>query len=380
MDFSLDEDQSLLKDSVARFVEAEYPMDKRKKLVTEGGGFSEAHWNTFAEMGWLMASVPEEFGGLGLGAVENGIIMEEFGRGLVVEPFLAVAILAARTLAASSPTGAAAEILSEIGTGAARPVLAHGEAGAFGEVAWVETRAEKSGNGWKLDGRKTLVVGGPFATHFLVSARISGGPGDEDGLGLFLVTPDAAGLERIDLRLADSSRASELVLNGVEVTADDLVGEAGGAFKAISKGYAYATAAICAEAVGAMDRSIWTTRDYLKVREQFGQPIGNFQALQHRMADMLIELELSRSQVFRALAYVESEPAIRDRAISSAKVQIGRSVKFVGGQSIQLHGGIGVTEEYSIGHYFKRLTMIDNAFGTVGVHLDRMARLERRAA
>lgn len=380
MDFTLSEEQQLLKDSVSRFLEREYDFESRRKLIVEGGGFSEKHWNTFAEMGWLMAGLPEEQGGLGGGAVENAIILEEFGKNLVVEPFLPIAILATRVLIASGGSEKTSDLVPQTATGEARPVLAHSEVDAFGEIAWVETRAERKDGGWSLTGRKSLVVGAPFASHFIVSARTSGAAGDEAGISLFLVAIDADKLTRIDVRLADSSRASELVLDGVAIEADNLIGAEGEGYAALADAYAHATVGIASEAVGAMDKALWTTRDYLKTRIQFGQPIGNFQALQHRMADMLIELEMARSQVFRALAFLDAEPAVRDKAVSSMKVQIGRSAKFVGGQAIQLHGGIGVTEEYLIGHYFKRLTMIDNAFGTVGIHLDRMARLDRAVA
>jgi alkylation response protein AidB-like acyl-CoA dehydrogenase len=379
MDFTLSEEQQLLKDSVARFIEKEYDFESRRKLIGQGGSFSKAHWQTFAEMGWLMVTLPEDKGGFGGGAIETAIIMEEFGKGLVIEPFLPVAVLAARILIAIGENRVADDLLPKVGVGEARPILAHGEVDAFGEIAWVETRAERIATGWRLTGRKSLVVGAPFATHFLISARTSGEAGDQTGISLFIVSPDIAGLERIDVRLADSSRAAELVLTGVELNESALIGSEGAAYAALSDAYAHATIASSAEAVGAMDKALWTTRDYLKTRQQFGQPIGNFQALQHRMADMLIELEMARSQVFRALAFLNANTRDRDKAVSSMKVQIGRSAKFVGGQSIQLHGGIGVAEEYLIGHYFKRLNMIDNAFGTVGVHLDRMARLDRGA-
>lgn len=374
MDFELNHEQVLLQDSVRRFVEKQYDFDTRRKLVREGGGFDPKHWAVFAELGWLAIGLPEEHGGLGGSAVELAIILEELGKGLVVEPFLPVAVLAAQALAASGVTGEAAQVLADIGTGTARPVLAHGEIDALGEIGFVETAAVRGGSGWSLTGRKSLVVGAPFATHYLVSARTSGAPDDLQGISLFLLQPGDAGLERIDVRLSDSSRASEIVLSAAEVPAARLIGTEGNAFAALATAHAHATTLICAEAIGAMDKALWITRDYLKTRQQFGQPIGNFQALQHRMADMLIELELSRAQLFAALAALGSAPAVRDRAVSSAKVQIGKAARLVGGQAIQLHGGIGITEEYVIGHYFKRLTMINNAFGNVGFHLDRMGR------
>jgi alkylation response protein AidB-like acyl-CoA dehydrogenase len=374
MEFGLSEEQQLLKDSIARYVEREYGFDKRHKLVTESGGFSAANWAIFAEMGWLMLGLPEEAGGLGGTPVDTAIVMEEFGKALVVEPYLPVAVMAARVLIEA---GADTSLIAAIGSGEARPVLAHSEVAAYGNLSWAEARAEQSGNGWRVRGEKSLVLAAPFATHFIVSARTAGAAGDADGIGLFLVAPDAAGLTRRDARLADSSRASELTFADCEAI---LIGGEGTGLPFVETAYAHATVALCAEAIGAMDKALWTTRDYLQTRQQFGVAIGTFQALQHRMADMLIELEMARSQVYRGLAYLGAERDQRDRAISSMKVQIGRSIKFTGYQAIQLHGGIGMTEEYQIGHYFKRLHMIDNALGTVGNHLDRIAGIERRAA
>jgi alkylation response protein AidB-like acyl-CoA dehydrogenase len=374
MEFSLSEEQQLLKDSVARFVEREYGFDKRQKLISEGGGFSTTNWRLFADMGWLMIGLPEAHGGLGGSPVDTAIIAEEFGKALVVEPFQHVAILAARVLIEA---GAEGGLIESIGTGKALPVVAHSEAGAHGVLQWVEARATQAGDVWRLSGTKSLVHAASVATHFIVSARTSGEAGDANGISLFLVSPNASGLTRKDARLADSSRASEISFANCEAA---LIGPEGAALPFIETATAHATVALCAEAVGAMDKALWTTRDYLQTRHQFGVAIGTFQSLQHRMADMLIELEMARSQVYRGLAYLGAEPNERNRAISSMKVQIGRSIKFTGYQSVQLHGGIGMTEEYLIGHYFKRLHMIDNALGSVGSHLDRMAGIERRAA
>jgi alkylation response protein AidB-like acyl-CoA dehydrogenase len=374
MEFGLSEEQQLLQDSVSRFVEREYGFEKRQKLVAETRAFSEANWTAFADMGLLMLGLPESAGGLGGTPIETAIVMTEFGRALVVEPFVPVAVLAACALIEA---GADTDLIAAIGTGEARPILAHGEVDAYGTLGWVETRAEPSGAGWRLTGHKSLVVAAHLATHFIISARISGGPGDAEGIGLFLAAPDAPGLTRRDARLADSSWAAELVLEGCEAI---LIGREGAALPIIETAYAHATVALAAEAVGAMEKAVWTTRDYLRTRQQFGVPIGSFQALQHRMADMLIELEMARSQVYRGLAYLDAAPSVRDKAISSMKVQIGRSVKFVGAQAVQLHGGMGMTEEYLIGHYFRRLFMIESAFGSTGVHLDRMAVLNRMAA
>jgi alkylation response protein AidB-like acyl-CoA dehydrogenase len=371
MEFSLSEDQQLLKDSIARFVEREYPFEQRQKLIMQGGGFSAANWRTFADMGWLMLGLPTDKGGLGGSAVDTAIIMEEFGKALVVEPFVPVAISAARILIEANESGG---LIEAIGSGGAMPVFAHSEAEAYGVLHWVACTAARSGGAWRLNGRKSLVSAGPFASHFIISARTSGATGDADGISLFLVAPDAQGLVRHDGRLADSSRASELTLTDCPAT---LLGPENAALPLIETCHAHTTIALCAEAVGAMDTALWTTRNYLQTRQQFGAAIGTFQSLQHRMADMLIELEMARSQVYRALAHLDADAATRDRAVSSMKVQIGRSAKFIGAQAVQLHGGMGMTEEYRIGHFFRRLFMIESACGTTGVHLGRMARLDR---
>jgi len=372
MEFEYNEVQAMLKDSIAKYLEKEYEIDKRRKLIHEGGGFSEAHWNNFVEMGWLGASLSEEEGGYGGNAIEAAIILEEFGKVLVVEPFLAVGVQAMQTLLGIG-NETSQVLVQEIISGDKRIVLAHSEPQARGAVDYVETTAESIDGGFRLQGTKSLVLGGPFAQQFIVSARTSGQAKDQDGITLFLLDANAAGITKRDFRLADGSRASELTLDNVEVAPEHVLGEVGNGYAALDRGWAHTIVGLCAEAVGAMDRALWITRDYLKTRKQFGQAIGNFQALQHRMADMLIELELSRSVLFRALAHLDADPVARAHAVSIAKIQIGKSAKFVGGNAIQLHGGIGVTEEYSIGQFFKRLTFIDNAFGTVQYHLKRVS-------
>ena len=377
MDFALTEEQQLLKDSIARFVERDYRFEQRRALA-RAGGFSADHWAHFAQMGWLMTAVPEGLGGIGGGAVEQGIVAEAFGSAMVLEPFVHVAVIARQALLDAG--GAHAEaLLPALCTGAARPVLAHGEDGAFGETAWVETRAERSGDGWVLSGGKSVVHAAPFATHFLVSARTGGAAADEAGISLFVVPADAPGLSRRDMRLSDNSRAADLTLDRLALPAGALLGTEGKGHAIIGAALAHGIVALGGEAVGAMNATLWMTRDYLNTRVQFGKPIGTFQALQHRMADMLIEVEMTRSQVYRAMAHLDAAPAVRDRAVSSLKVQIARSAKYVGGNAIQLHGGIGITEEYAVGHYFKRLTMIDNMFGNAGTHLDRMVALNAAA-
>ncbi|MCY1514178.1 putative acyl-CoA dehydrogenase fadE25 [compost metagenome] len=290
-----------------------------------------------------------------------------------------MAILAAQTLVATRDAKAA-PLLQALCLGEVLPVLAHEEVEARGNTALVQTRATAiGGDRWHLNGEKVAVVAGNVAELLIVSARTSGNPDSEQGISLFLVDPKAPGVERRDVRLIDNRWASHLYLRNVEVSQKNLLGVAGLGLAALRHGIEQATAALCAEAVGVMERSLWITRDYLKIRKQFGQLLGDFQSLQHRMSEMLIELELSRGMLHYALSSLDKGPVERTRALSAAKAHIGKSGHFVCGQAIQLHGGIGVTEEYVIGHYFKRMTLINNALGSSMHHFEQLAAQERSA-
>jgi alkylation response protein AidB-like acyl-CoA dehydrogenase len=369
MDFQLSEEQQMLKDSARRYLEERCAFAQRGK--DEGKA-----WGVFADMGWLGMSLPEEVGGLGSGVIEAAVLMEEFGRALCVEPYWAVAMLTAQTVLASGDAAKARQLLSPMIEGSARPVLAHTEAAARGNVAHVGTTATAAGAGcWRLAGHKIAVVGANLADQLIVSARTAGAHGDEHGISLFVVDPKSPGVSVAAVRLIDNRWAADVRLDGV--LASDLVGDADCAHAALLAGQEYGLLGLCAEALGVMEASLWITRDYLKVRQQFGAPLSTFQALQHRMSEMLIELELSRGMVHRALAAMAGTARQRAQALSAAKVHIGRSGHFVCGQAIQLHGGIGVTEEYVIGHYFKRMTCIEHALGNSHFHLERLAELER---
>jgi alkylation response protein AidB-like acyl-CoA dehydrogenase len=361
MDFSLTQEQQALQDSVRRFCEREYGFEQRRRLLTGGDGFARAHWATFAELGWLGAGLPEEAGGYGGGPVETMIILEQMARALVLEPFLSCAVLAAQAIAAQASPGQREALLEPIIAGERLVVLAHdGPA---------PTTAERRGTGYVLNGRKNFVLGGPSADPLLVSA----GHGD-GGVSVFAVDPAAPGVTRHDYHAVDGRRVSDIMLDSVETGPEALIGEEGTARPAIELAIDHGIIGLCAEAVGAMDAALWLTRDYLKTRRQFGQPLNAFQALQHRMADMLIETELARSMLYRGVAALaETDPAARRRGVSAAKVQIGEAGYFVGGQAIQLHGAIGLTEEYSVGHYFKRLTLVRGLFGATDAHLARFA-------
>ena len=369
----------MLVDSVQRFVQQEYDFETRQATVRHKAGFDRAHWKQFAGMGWLGLALPDAVGGLDGSAVDTALVMQELGRGLVVEPYLAVAVLAAQVINAGASDAQKQALLPALIGGESLLALAHGEPDAAGVLAHVGLRAERDGDGgYRLYGRKSQVLGGPVADQLIVSARTGGVAGDEYGISLFLLDANAPGLARSDYRLIDGSGVSDLVLDGARAGPDALIGAANGGFAAIDHGFSHAMVALCAEAIGAMEKVIWTTRDYLLMRKQFGAAIGSFQALQHRMADMVCELEQSRAMLYRALAYLDApDPAQRRHAVAAAKAQAGRSGAFVGAQGIQLHGGIGMTDEYCIGHYFKRLTVMNTLFGHQQFHLRELAQRYR---
>ncbi|MDO9599017.1 MAG: acyl-CoA dehydrogenase family protein [Azoarcus sp.] len=380
MDFQLSGEQQMLKDSARRFLETNCAFEHRQPLI-DNGSFDVTRWATLADLGWFGVSLSEEQGGFGGGAIETAILMEEMGRVLFLEPYWAIGVLAAQTIAASSDSLWSEVLLPAIVAGEARPVLAHNEPEARGTVEFVSTTAVESSPGrWRLSGRKSLVVGGNIADRFIVSARTAGAVEDRYGITLFVVDPGADGMTVRNIRLIDNRWCADIELRDVEVGEDSIIGALGQAFAALDEGHAHATVALCAEAVGVMEKALWITRDYIKMRKQFGVALSTFQVLQHRMSEMLIELELARSMLHRALAAMSSHTDARAAALSATKAHVGRSGKFVCAQSIQLHGGIGVTEEYVIGHYFKRMTTIEYALGSSHVHIERLAEAERKRA
>jgi pimeloyl-CoA dehydrogenase small subunit len=371
MDFNLSEDQVLLKDSVDRLVADLYDFEKRREHRKGAAGYSDEMWARFAEQGLLLLPFAEEDGGLGLGAVETGIVMEAFGRGLVVEPYFATVVLSGGLIRHAASSEQKAELVAGIGGGELKVAFAHSEPGARHCLSHVNAKAEGKGSGYVLTGEKILVLHGDSADKLIVSARLAGATRDEDGLGLFLVDAKAPGVSIRGYETQDGLRAAEISLQGVEA---ELMGPAGGAYPAIERAVGEAIAALCSEAVGVMEDAHKATVEYLKVRKQFGQPLSAFQALQHRAADMYVSLELARSMTLYAMAMCTSEnPVERRAAVRAAKIQIGRSSRFVGQQAIQLHGGVGVTDEYKVAHSFKRLAMIELSFGDADYHLARLA-------
>jgi pimeloyl-CoA dehydrogenase small subunit len=371
MDFDLTEDQRLLKESVDRLIADQYSFAQRKGYAAEAPGWSAKMWAQYAEMGLLGLPFEETLGGFGGGPVETMIVMETFGRGLVLEPFFATVILGGGLLRRAGSAALQGALIPQITAGKLKLAFAHVERQSRYNLADVTTTAKRQGSGYVLDGAKSVALHGDCADKICVTARISGERRDADGVGLFLVDANAPGLTRRGYPTQDGLRAAEIGLAGVRA---ETVSEH--AMPAIEHTIDEAIAALCAEAVGTMQVMHDTTLEYLKTRKQFGRAIGSFQVLQHRSVDMLVALEQARSMaMFAAVMASEENPIERRRAISAAKVQIGRSGKHVGQEAIQLHGGIGMTQEYSVGHSFKRMTMIEQMFGSADDHLAALAKL-----
>ena len=372
MDFDLSDEQRLLKDSVDRLIADRYGFEQRKKIVAEEPGFSRELWSKYAELGLLGLPFPEEYGGFGGGGVETAIVMEAFGRGLVIEPYLATVLLGGSLVHAAGTPEQRQDILPRIADGSVLLAFAHHERQARYDLAEVAISAGEHGGEWRINGEKSLVLHGDVADKLIVSGRISGNRRDRDGIGLFLVDGNAQGVTRRAYRTQDNMHAAEIHFEATPAT--PLGTPAGKNFAIIERVIDRAIAALCAEAVGAMEVLHALTVDYLKTRKQFGRPIGDFQVLQHRAVDMFTALEQARSMALFAGLMADSEDAEeRSKSIAAAKVQIGRSGRLVGQEGIQLHGGIAMTMEYAAGHYLKRLTMIDKMFGDADWHLSRLA-------
>ncbi|MFI4933280.1 MAG: acyl-CoA dehydrogenase family protein [Caulobacterales bacterium] len=371
MNFSFSEEQTLLRDSVASYLADHYDFDKRRAAVKSAAGWRPEVWKAFAEeLGILGASFPEDLGGLGGGPTETMVIMEEFGKALVVEPFLGTVVIAGGFLSRSGHASAP-ELIGRIIAGEATYAFAYAE--PQGRYAWndLKTTARKQGAGYVLNGQKAVVVGAPWASHLIVTARTGGAQRDAGGVSVFLVEKGASGVVTRDYPTVDGARASEVVFENVSLGADALIGPEGAALPMVEAVIDEATAAVCAEACGVLRRLHEGTVDYTKERKQFGQPISQFQVLQHRMVDMFIQLEQSISMTYMAHIRLAGSDLERAKAVAAAKVQIGKACRFVGQNAIQLHGGMGMTDEMAIGHYFKRATTIEALFGGTDHHLAR---------
>ncbi len=372
---ALSAEQKLLRDSVERFVDKEYPFEKRRELAASADGFSREMWAQFAELDWLGVAIPADHGGLDGTPVETMIVMQAFGRALVVEPYVSTAVLGRELVLGGDETQKRA-LLPALAEGKLLLAFAHTEPRARYDLAQVETRAVKDGGGFVLDGHKAVVMHAAGADKLIVSARTGGGARDRDGISLFLIDRDAKGLTLRPYPTVDGLRAAEVTLDRVHVEAEAALGPIDGALAGIERAVDHAIAAVSAEAVGAMTALLDASREYLGTRTQFGVPIGSFQVLQHRLVDMFMEQELAKSASYLAAAGVADEdPVARARLASAAKARIGKAGRFIGQAAVQLHGGMGMTDELPVGHYFKRLTMIDRQFGDRDHHLRRLARL-----
>ncbi|WP_234686069.1 pimeloyl-CoA dehydrogenase small subunit [Bradyrhizobium monzae] len=373
MEFELSEEQRLLKESVDGLLTEVYGFERRKKYMKENAGWRKAIWGRLAEQGLLGLPFAESDGGFGAGAVETMIVMEELGRALVLEPFLPTIVIGGGFLRHGGSVAQRAAYIPSIIDGANTFAFAQLERNSRYDLENVVTSAKKKSNGWIVDGEKFVVINGENADVLIVTARTRGAQRDRSGIGVFLVPADAKGVSKKSYPTQDGLRAADITFTKVEVGGDAAIGDPENALSLIERVVDDARTALCAEAIGIMDESLKTTVEYMKTRNQFGVPIGSFQSLQHRAADMFVALEQARSMsMFATMAADFDDAGERAKAVAAAIVQIDKSGKFIGQQSIQLHGGIGMTMDAKIGHYFKRLTMISNTTGGADYHLSRV--------
>lgn len=383
MDFNFTEEQQLLDDMVSRFVAREYTFEKRRAIKDSADGWSRETWQSLAELGLLGLNIPDPDADADphAGVANTMVVMNALGAGLLLEPYLPSAVVATGLICELADGEQRRALLPALADGSMIAVLAALEPGSRHDLAHVETRAQAVDGGFVLQGRKAVVAHAPAANVLLVSARTAGAVDEQAGISLFAVPADAAGLSINAYQMLDGQRGGDVVLSDVAVPASALLGEAGGAFDAIERAQDIGIAALAAEAVGAMTALIDITAEYLKTRRQFGQPIGRFQALQHRMAEMLVHCEQAKSISYLATAHcISADAAQRRKACSAAKVLIGRAGRFVRQHALQLHGGMGMTDELNVSHYFKRLMAMEATFGDTDSHLERFAQASRAVA
>lgn len=373
MNFELSDEQKLIGESVERFVQDNYELETRRKLAEQDPGFSRDYWAQMAELGWLALPFAEEHGGFGGNQIDTMVVMEQFGKGLVLEPYLASIVMGGGAVKRAGGD-LAAEVLPKVIDGSRQLALAYAEPQSRFDLHDVTTTAKADGDGYVLNGHKSMVLHGATADQIVVSARTGGGQIDTDGISLFLVDADADGVKRDGFPTVDGLRACEIELKDVRVGADRLLGDAGKGFDILSAVANDAILALAAEAVGAMERLYKDTVAYTQERVQFDHPLSDFQVLQHRMVDMFMEYEQSKSLLYRAtLETAQGDAATAQRTIHALKHLIGRNGIFIGENAVQLHGGMGMTEELAIGHYFKRILVIDSQFGNADYHLEKFA-------
>ncbi len=375
MDFNFTSEQDMLRDTVAKLVAQQYDFDTRRKVTKSEAGWRPEMWSQFAELGLLGASFTEAEGGFGSGPIEAMIISEEFGKGLVIEPYLQTVVIGGNFFRHGGTDAQKEEHIAGIIGGETRFAFAYSEPKSRYDLHDVSTTAKKDGAGYTLNGHKAVVLGAPFATHLIVTARTSGGQRDTGGISVFVVPKNAKGVTMRDYPTVDGLRASEVYFENVSVGADAVIGKVDGGLPLVEKVVDNAIAALCAEAVGCFKVLNEATISYAKQRKQFGQPIANFQVLQHRMVDMFMAAEQATSMTFMVTLKLDESDKARKMAASAAKVQVGKAGKLVSQDAVQIHGGMGMTDELNVGHFFKRVTMIESQFGNTDWHLRRYTEL-----
>ena len=375
MNFELSEEQKMIQQSVERFVQENYDLTNRVKISSEDPGYSQDYWTAMAELGWLGLAFSEEDGGFGGNQIDTLVLMEQFGKGLVLEPFLANIVLGGGAIKRGGTPAIKESVLPNLIEGNLQVTLAYAEEQSRFDIEDVATAAREDGNNFLINGKKSMVLNAESADKIVVVTRTNGSQVDEDGISLFLVDANSAGIERENFPTVDGLRASEITFTDVEVSSDNLIGEKDKGFSILQAVVNDAILALSAEAVGAMEVLYKDTVEYTQQREQFDHPLSDFQVLQHRMVDMFMEYEQCKSLLLRATMETVQDPILAQRTVHALKHLIGKSGIFVGESAVQLHGGMGVTEELRIGHFFKRLLVIDSQFGNADFHLDKFTGL-----
>lgn len=378
MNFDFTDEQNALRDSLAKWLAAEYEFDKRRAFLKTEDGWKK-NWAMYAELGLLAAPLPEVHGGLGGGPIDTFVVMEEFGKALVVEPFVQTVVIGAGAVALAGSAAQKDEHIAAIAGGERIVAFAQAEPKSRWALNDVSATAKKDGAGYVLNGQKSVVIGGPQADHLLIVARTSGGQRDAKGISLFLAPKNLKGISTRDYPNVDDFRASEIDFENVSLSAEHLIGAEGEALATIEAVVDAANAALCAEAVGVLRTTHALTLDYTKTRKQFGRAIAEFQVIQHKMVDMFMAAEQANSMALLATIKLDASAKERAKAVASAKVNVGQALTFVGQNAIQLHGGMGVTDEMRVSHYFKRGTMIESQFGNADHHLRRFIALNKAA-
>jgi len=375
MNFELSEEQKMIQQSVERFVQENYDLSNRIKISSEDPGYSKEYWSSMAELGWLGLAFDEEDGGFGGNQIDTLVLMEQFGKGLVLEPFLANIVLAGGAIKRGGSASLKESIIPSLIDGSLQLTLAYAEEQSRFDLEDIATAAREDDGNFVLNGKKSMVLNAESADKIIVVARTNGSQVDKEGISLFLVNADSDGLERENFPTVDGLRASEISLNDVKVSPENLIGEKDKGFEILQAVANDAILALAAEAVGAMEVLYKDTVEYTQQREQFDHPLSDFQVLQHRMVDMFMEYEQCKSLLFRATMETVQDPQLSQRTVHALKHLIGKSGIFVGENAVQLHGGMGVTEELRVGHFFKRLLVIDSQFGNADFHLDKFTSL-----